>query len=121
MINMMRADLYRIFRGIGIYIAAALIIIISSVSVAVKEPIYIGNGSVIYNDEVVVSAMQETSSVKETLVQGILATNINLYYPLIIIVFVILMQEFSNKTMKNTLSSAVSKRKYFAYKMIRSL
>lgn len=121
MINMMRADLYRIFRGIGIYIAIALIIIISSVSIAVKEPGYIGNGNVTYNDEVVVPAMQETFSENATFIQGILATNINLYYPLIIIVFVILMQEFSNKTMKNTLSSAVSKRKYFAYKMIMSL
>lgn len=121
MINMMRADLYRIFRGIGIYIAAALIIIMSSVSIAVKEPGYIGNGNVSYNDEVVVPVMQETSSTHETLVQGILAANINLYYPLIIIVFVILMTDFSNKTMKNTLSSAVSKRKYFAYKMIMSL
>lgn len=121
MINMMRADLYRIFRGIGIYIAIALIIIISSVSIAVREPSYIGNGNVTYNDEVVVPAMQETSSENETLVQGVLAANINLYYPLIIIVFVILMQEFSNKTMKNTLSSAVSKRKYFAYKMAMSL
>ena len=113
MINMMRADLYRIFRGIGIYIAAALIIIMSSVSIAVKEPGYIGNGNVSYNDEVVVPVMQETSSTHETLVQGILAANINLYYPLIIIVFVILMTDVSNKTMKNTLSSAVSKRKYF--------
>lgn len=121
MINMMKADLYRIFRGIGIYIAVALIMIISSVSIVAKEPGYIGNGNVSYNDEVVVSTMQETSSEKGTLVQGILAANINLYYPLIIIVFVILMKEFSNKTMKNTLSSAVSKRKYFAYKMIMSL
>ena len=121
MINMMKADLYRIFRGIGIYIAVALIMIISSVSIVAKEPGYIGNGNVSYNDEVVVSTMQETSSEKGTLVQGILAANINLYYPLIIIVFVILMKEFSNKTMKNTLSSAVSKRKYFSYKMIMSL
>lgn len=134
MINMMKADLYRIFRGIGIYIAIAMVIIMSGISIGMKEPGYIGNASMTYEEttveeetnnglsvEVQKDAAPEQNPEQKLLVRSILAANINLYYPLIIVVFVILMSDFSNKTLKNTLTSAVSKRKYFAYKLIMSL
>lgn len=134
MINMMKADLYRIFRGIGIYIAIAMVIIMSSISIGMKEPGYIGNASVSYEEtaveedaknglfvEVQENAAPEQNPEQKLLVRSVLAANINLYYPLIIVVFVILMSDFSNQTLKNTLTSAVSKRKYFAYKLIMSL
>lgn len=128
MINLMKADLYRIFRGVGIYIAIALVMIMSAASVVMKEPSNIGNASVTYEGDTVVEASgflsDETADISEEhkmLVRSMIAANINLYYPLILVVFVILMSDFSNKTLKNTLTSAVSKRKYFVYKLIMSL
>lgn len=127
MINMMKADLYRIFRGIGIYIAIVMMIVMSVISVVMKEPGYIGNAAVTYEEDTVVAAggflSDETpdQSAEKMLVRSIMAANINLYYPLILVVFVILMSDFSNKTIKNTLTSAVSKRKYFVYKLLMSL
>lgn len=125
MINLMKADLYRIFRCSGIYFAFAIVIIISSLSVAMKEPGYIGNGSLSLEHEgetvVMVSASTEDTDAEKLLVRSVIANNINLYYPLIIVVFMILMSDFSNKTLKNTLTSVVSKGKYFAYKLTMCL
>lgn len=129
MINFIKADIYRIFKGIGIYIAFALVVIMSSVSIAMKEPGYIGNASVSYEyeEDLIVMAsgslpeqLSETSGQK-LLVRSILAANINLYYPLILIVFAFLMSDFSNKTLKNTLTSVVSKGRYFVYKLLMCL
>lgn len=127
MINLMKADLYRIFRGVGIYIAMIMIIVMSTASVVMKEAGYIGNASVTYEGDTIVEASSFAAeeavdiSAEKMLVRSIMAANINLYYPLILVVFVILMSDFSNKTLKNTLTSAVSKRKYFAYKLLMSL
>lgn len=127
MINLMKADLYRIFRGVGIYIAMIMIIVMSTASVVMKEAGYIGNASVTYKGDTIVEASgfsaEEAAdiSAEKMLVRSIMAANINLYYPLILVIFVILMSDFSNKTLKNTLTSAVSKRKYFAYKLLMSL
>lgn len=128
MINMMKADLYRIFRGIGIYIAIVMMIVMSVICIVMKEPGYIGNATVTYEEDTVVAAggylsdeAPDQSAEHKMLVRSIMAANINLYYPLILVVFVILMSDFSNKTIKNTLTSAVSKRKYFVYKLLMSL
>ena len=128
MINMMKADLYRIFRGTGIYIAILIMIALTVTSIVMKEPGYIGNASVTYDDETIAEVSEfiptETSDNQEEhkmLVRSILGHNTNLYYPMIILVFVILMSDFSNKTLKNTLTSAVSKRRYFSYKLLMSL
>lgn len=128
MINLMKADLYRIFRGVCIYIAMVLMITISVISVVIKEAGYIGNAAVTYEGDTVVETSgflsgvtPDSSAEHKMLVRSIIAANINLYYPLILVVFVILMSDFSNKTLKNTLTSAVSKKKYFIYKLIMSL
>lgn len=127
MINMMKADLYRIFRGVGIYIAIVIMIAMSVISIVMKEPGYLGNATVTYEEDTVAAAgdyiSDETADqlTNKMLVRRIMAANINLYYPLILVVFVILMSDFSNKTIKNTLTSAVSKRKYFVYKLVMSL
>lgn len=130
MINMMRADLYRIFRGFGIYIAAALVIIMSFISTVMQEPGYLGTATVGYNGEELTDIRDvdfeeyrtaQTAEEKKTLTRKIIATNSNLYYPLIILVFVFLMADFSNHTMKNTLTTATSKKKYYIYKLFMTL
>ena len=42
MINMIKADLYRVFRGKGIYLAILLAVIMASSSIYVMQPGYIG-------------------------------------------------------------------------------
>lgn len=134
MINMIKADLYRITKGIGLYIAIIATILMTTISVCIKEPGYIGNTQM--NDEqmktmselsesgeVELSAMIEAFSKdrdaqqKKGFAREILGANINLYYMMIIIVFVILMADFSNKTIKNTITSAYSKKKYYISKL----
>lgn len=127
MINMMRADLYRIFRSVHIYFAIGIIILMAGISVGMREVGHIGNASIEYQEE---SLTQEEASFtgmphtvrtdeqKKEFVLEVLSSNINLYYPLILIVFAILMADFSNHTVKNTLSTAVSKKKYYLSKLV---
>ncbi len=48
----------------------------------------------------------------------IIAENGNLYYVFIVVVSIILVCDFSHKTIKNTLSSSVSRKKYYISKML---
>lgn len=50
--------------------------------------------------------------------KAILGTNANLYYLFVIIIAVIISVDFSKRTVKNTISSAVSRRKYYFSKLI---
>ena len=51
MINMIKADLYRITKGIGFYIAIIAMILTTAVSVFMTEPGYIGNTQVSISEE----------------------------------------------------------------------
>lgn len=51
MINMIKADLYRIPKSIGIYIAVILTIVTSVISIYMTEPGYIGNTQVSMSEE----------------------------------------------------------------------
>lgn len=133
MINMIKADLYRITKGIGLYVAIIVMILTTTISVCIKEPGYIGNTQVSISEEDMetISEASEAGIVevienfrterdaqqKKGFVREILGANINLYYMMIILVFVILMADFSNKTIKNTITSAYSKKKYFISKI----
>lgn len=130
MINMMRADLYRIFRGFGIFIAAAMIIIMSSMSVGLREPGYIGTAAIGYEEDELTNIndidfeelrTRRNAEEKKILAREVIAANNNLYYPLIIVVFVLLMADFSSHTIKNTLTAAVIKKKYYLYKLLMIL
>lgn len=48
----------------------------------------------------------------------IIANNMNLYYIFIFIVAIVISADFSNKGVKNTLSSAISRKKYFLSKIL---
>lgn len=125
MMNMARADLYRIFRGINIYLAIGIVILLASVSVGLREVGHIGNASIDYQGETVVEIGEtellphtvRTEEQKKNFVVEVLSANVNLYYPIIVIVFVVLIADFSNHTIKNTLSAAVSKNKYYLNKL----
>lgn len=134
MINMIKADLYRVFRGKGIYLAILLAVIMASSSIYVMQPGYIGltssdtiSGDSMVDDETGLE-LSTTNSISKTrkilketsgypLDSAIIGTNVNLYYMFIIIVVGVLVTDLSHSTAKNTLSSAISKKKYYLSKL----
>lgn len=80
-------------------------------------------------DEEILNKVYETDSILETrelmkeygaypLDKEQLGANANLYYFFIIVVVIVLVTDLSNSTAKNTLSSAISRKKYYMSKLI---
>lgn len=147
MLNIIKSDIYRLFRSVGFYIAVALIIIISvmsiitmqggrigiSASIGVEEtensdnlPGSTGENAMTYEK---LDKLNRAKSVSEfrsimksfgsyELDKEIIGQNANLYYVIIFIVGIIITKDFSYKSVKNTLSSAVSRKKYFFSKFL---
>lgn len=140
MINMIKADCYRISKSIAMYIGIMIMLLMIGTSIYTVQPGSIGMVSV--GD---VSTMQtsgiETAFGNITLeemqtmgisdfraimlkIEGyeldrdILAQNMNLYYVFIFVAALAIAADFSNSRIKNTLSSAISRNKYFASKLI---
>ena len=135
MINMIRADFYRMIRGVGIYFALALMTLMIAVSVYLTSPGNIGIhvGAVDEQPDEVLGQMtyEEFSSlgIKELreirlkstnykLDKEILGSNINLYYIFLFAAVIIVTADFSGSCIKNTLSSAISRKKYFFSKVV---
>lgn len=140
MLNIIKSDLYRILRGKAIYICCLVIIAMFSLSAFELAP---GNVGMTTNnmDEVGVRSqilseeeMEEfykTKTLKEEreflkkhpykLDKAILGSNANLYYIFIVIVVIVLSTDFSNSTVKNTISSSISRKKYYMAKLITIL
>lgn len=137
MLNMIKADLYRIFKGKAIYITLIILLSLISLSCFTMSPGHIGiatmkdTSDTIYDEELK-QKLNETNSIIETrrLVKEYssypidklqLGANINLYYFFIIVVAIVLVTDLSTSTAKNTLSSAISRKKYYASKLITCL
>ena len=133
MINMMKADFYRIFRGMGIYIGFAIMVLM-----LVLDIYTVSAGSLVFRvsteaqpenelssmsyDEISQLSINEyrkyiLASKNYQLDRDILAQNINLYYVFIFVGAVVISADFSGGSVKNTLSSAISRRKYFLSKL----
>lgn len=131
MTNMIRADFYRILRGKAIYFAVALMFLMIGMS------IYgVSAGSIGINISSGMADGLETGSYEQTralsmseyreyqlnaaghpLDREILATNINLHYVFIFVAVIALTADFSSGAVKNTLSSAIARNKYFLSKL----
>lgn len=142
MINIIKSDFYRIFRGIAVYIAIGIMLLAIGISVYMIQPGYLGNASVgdINNENFKTSNYNEVMSeytldelramslsdyrqvmLKVTgyeLDKDILGTNINLYYVFIFATALAVTVDFSGSSIKNTLTSAISRKKYFISKLI---
>lgn len=132
MLNIIKADLYRILRGKTIYVVILIITALTVISVVTMSPGSIGiqtNSSVNLQDieaqQKIINAksLDDFRSVMKEYQEGeldkaIVGGNINLYYFFIVIVVIVLCTDFSNKTIKNTLSSAISRRKYYFSKLL---
>ena len=133
MINMIKADFYRIFRGMGIYIGFALMIVM-----IVLDIYTVSAGSIAFkvvtesamDNELTEMSYEEVNqlsindyrkymlgSKNYQLDRDILAQNINLYYIFIFVGAVVITADFSGGSIKNTLSSAISRGKYYLSKL----
>lgn len=132
MINMMKADFYRILKGKAIYFTILVIILLSAISIIGLSAGHIGlavSSNVDMRDPEFTEKLMEAKTLKEVrkvmknegafpLDKEELGTNINLYYLFIVIVVIILCTDFSNKSIKNTLSSAITREKYYLSKAL---
>ena len=134
MLNIIKSDLYRVFKIKSIYISIIFILFLASVSCFSMSPGHIGittssEEQPLIQDEEILKQVYETNSIFETrnlmkeygaypLDKAQLGANANLYYFFIIIVVIVLVTDLSNSTAKNTLSSAISRKKYYFSKLI---
>lgn len=133
MLNIIKSDLYRLFRGKAVYIVSAIIIFLSVISIITLSPGHVGIATnsmdiSLDNTELLakistVKSLGEFRDVMKSigtfaLDKDIIGQNVNLYYVFIVVVVIILTVDFSNKSIKNTLSSAISRRKYYFSKLI---
>ena len=135
MFNIIKSDLYRLFKGKAIYITVFIMAVMIGLSIYELQPGYIGVTSggleqMYEEDPEEITDMRDMNaqSLAEArkmfkqypyeLDKAILGTNANLYYLFVIIIAVIISVDFSKRTVKNTISSAVSRRKYYFSKLI---
>ena len=134
MLNIIKSDLYRVFRGKAIYIAIIFILFLAAVSCFSMSPGHIGITSSseeqqLVEDEEILNKVYETDSILEIrelmkeygaypLDKEQLGANANLYYFFIVVVVIVLVTDLSNSIAKNTLSSAISRKKYYMSKLI---
>ena len=139
MLNIIKSDLFRVVKGKGIYIAIFMMIFMITMSIIGMSPGYIGISSNIVetsNESTKTEEMEEriynAKTLKEErqiikeyggfeLDKQIIGANCNLYYIFIVIVFVVICVDLSDSTAKNTLSSAISRKKYYLSKLVTSL
>lgn len=132
MINIIKADLYRIIRGKALYIALIPIIIMILTSVISLSAGHIGlstSSNIDITDSEFMDKLGKAKTLKDVrdvmksggefaLDKEIIGQNVNLYYIFIVFVIIILGVDFSSSTIKNTLSSAISREKYYLSKLI---
>lgn len=139
MFNIIKSDLYRMFKSKGIYICLFFIILMIGVSLYTLEPGSIGVSNASTDSlETSTLSVEELEEIDNTnsmskirqimkknggfsLDKEIISKNANLYYIFIAIVVIILVGDLSNSTIKNTLSSAISRKKYYFSKLITCL
>lgn len=133
MFNIIKSDLYRLVRSIGFYVAIGIVILMAVINVltiqAGRIGVSVGTSSVDITDAETISKINSAKSLGEfrdvmkslgtfPLDKEIIGCNANLYYIFIAFVAIILVKEFSNKSVKNTLSSAISRKKYYCSKLL---
>lgn len=139
MLNLIKADLFRIFKSKGIYIVIILLIASACMSAYSLSPVSMGlnlgeeDNNKMYNltDEQL-NELYNTVSIEDTrdillnygdysLDVAVVAKNNNLYYLFIAVIVFVIGSDFSNNTIKNTISTNISKRKYYFSKLVTAL
>lgn len=116
MINLIKADLYRIFRSKGIYITTGLLLVLFVLQARGEiDSIGVSSSEMEGIEEVV----QQLTGIIAPLI--IMKGNDNLLYFLLPIIIFIASVDFSSGTAKNVLSNGVSRTKYYFSKLILSM
>lgn len=138
MLNIIKADLFRILKGKGIYIIIILLFLLSLMSAYTVSPLNVGLN--VYGDTTEnyglsdewleklysVKSMSETRDILinhghyEVDVANVVHNN-NMYYFFIAVVVFVLCCDFSNGTIKNTVSTNISKKKYYFSKLLLAI
>ncbi len=130
MMNQMKADLFRIFKGKAIFITLILFLVMTFSSVYMLSPGHIGfsMGSASMSEEeiAVYGQLNNIFELREyqlkhqafDLDRACIGQNNNLYYFFIVIVILVLCTDFSNKTIKNAISTSTSRKQYFLSKTL---
>ncbi len=132
MINILKSDLYRAVRSKGFYIALVFVLIVSVFSAAIMQPGIIFSAGLQQSDIYECLDIPESElakfSISETrdylihndryfLERDYSSQSMNIYYMFIIMTVIVIASDFSNGSVKNTLSSAISRRKYYISKV----
>ena len=124
MLSIIKSDLYRISKGKAIYIVILIILILNIVSAVGLDAGHIGlsvETNIDVTDSETLAQISSVNSISDyrklmksfgtfPLDKDVIGQNVNLYY-------LFICTDFSNKSIKNTLSSAISKRKYYLSKL----
>lgn len=138
MINLIKSDLYRIFKGKAVYIATLITILFIILNTFQLNPGWIGvNNSILdQNTEQHISKKDQEKIYKANSIieerkimkkypyevdKAILGANANLYYLFIVIIVIVITTDFSNNTIKNTISSTIARNKYYFSKLITAI
>lgn len=133
MINIIKSDLYRILRGKAIYICIYIIMMIAVASTITLTPgsVGINLGSNEMDSEYIekISKAKSLDDYREIIMESgtfeldvqMVGNNATLYYIFVVIVVILISTDFSNNTIKNSLSSAISRKKYYFAKLFLSL
>lgn len=139
MINMIKAENYRIFRSLGLYIGIGIMLLMIGISLFLCEPGSISM-NLSYNGKELVNELDSpinnisydeltkmnTKMLRDIILNSkgyqldrdMLRSNMNLYYIFIFIAVIVITSDFSLGAIKNTLSSAISRKKYFISKTL---
>lgn len=132
MLNMLKADFYRLLRGKAIYFAIVLMLFMLGLSIYGVSAGSVGmNATLGASDEMDDLPYEQTRSLSMSeyrklalLAEGhpldldILTANMNLYYVFLFVAVIVLTADFSSGCVKNTLSSAIDRNKYFLSKLV---
>lgn len=138
MLNMIKSDIFRILKGKAIYIIFIIIMIILCLDVIVMSAGNLGfssdftegiqdgiNANDAKTEEHFQMSIHSFKEIREyakkhpfPIDKDIISNNTNLYYFFIAITVIVLATDFSNKSIKNTLSSAITRKKYYAAKLL---
>ena len=108
MLNMAKADLYRLIRSKGTYICLVVIAVMYAAALFSDSFAIIGTG---YDP----SRYFDDSFQKDLRMVG---CNSNYYFLLLFPVSILLLSDFGSSTLKNTLSSVTTKTKYYVFKFL---
>lgn len=129
MFNIIRADLYRIVKGKGIYICLFVIALSFSASIFLKSAGHFGINTSMDMPSSEVEEIKDLDDALGMLMNNeehpvdvdIMSTGGNIYYFLVFVVFIVFCTDVSNHTVKNVISSGISRKTYYLSKLVLSL